>query len=159
MGIGILAGVTAAAPKSGGGGTGLLLVFVVIFGLFYFVMIRPQRSRQRRITQTQREIVPGMRVRTTAGMYGTVTSIDDQDVTLEVAPGVEVRFLRRAVMDVIPDDSGTGFAGQAPADAASLDGFAASDGSGGEKPGSEPEAGTTSETPETGSTEGERSGP
>jgi preprotein translocase subunit YajC len=151
MGNENLAGVIAAT-KNGSGGISLLLVFAVLFGLFYFVMIRPQRNRQRRIMQTQRQVVPGMRVRTTAGMYATVTAIDDQDVTLEVAPGVEVRFLRRAIMDVIPDE--TGFADGSPADAASPDGFASRDGAA-----SEPEAGTTSETPEAGSAEGERSAP
>ena len=38
-------------------------------------------------------------------MYGTVVSVEDQDVVLELAPGVEVRFLRRAIMDVVPDPS------------------------------------------------------
>ncbi len=50
-------------------------------------------------------MVPGSRVRTTAGMYGTVVEVDDQDVVLEIAPGVEARFLRRAIMDVVPDPS------------------------------------------------------
>jgi preprotein translocase subunit YajC len=38
-------------------------------------------------------------------MYGTVVSVEDQDVVLELAPGVEVRFLRRAIMDVVTDPS------------------------------------------------------
>ena len=41
-------------------------------------------------------------------MYGTVVAVEDQDVVLEVAPGVEVRFLRRAIMDVVPDPSADG---------------------------------------------------
>jgi len=78
---------------------------VVLFGLLYFVTIRPQRNRQRAAQQTQRDIQPGMRVRTTAGMYATVAAVEDQEVVLEVAPGVNVRFLRRAIMDVIPDST------------------------------------------------------
>jgi len=77
----------------------------VLFGLLYFVTIRPQRNRQRAAQQTQRDIQPGMRVRTTAGMYATVAAVEDQEVVLEVAPGVNVRFLRRAIMDVIPDST------------------------------------------------------
>jgi preprotein translocase subunit YajC len=38
-------------------------------------------------------------------MYGTVISVEDQDVILELSPGVQVRFLRRAIMDVVPDPS------------------------------------------------------
>jgi len=96
--------ILAAASKSGSGSYTFLLVIVVLFGLFYFVMIRPQRNKQRAAQQMQRQAVAGQRVRTTAGMYATVVSSDDQDVVLEIAPGVEARFLRRAIMEVLPDD-------------------------------------------------------
>jgi len=96
--------LAAASSTSKGSGSYLFLfAIIVLFGLLYFVTIRPQRARQRAAQQTQREIVPGTRVRTTAGMYATVISVEDQDVVLEVAPGVEVRFLRRAILDVVPD--------------------------------------------------------
>jgi preprotein translocase subunit YajC len=102
MGNVILA-ATSSTSKSSGGSYLFLVAIVVLFGLLYFVTIRPQRNRQRAAMQTQRDIVPGTRVRTTAGMYATVTAIEDQDVILEVAPGVEVRYLRRAILDVVPD--------------------------------------------------------
>jgi preprotein translocase subunit YajC len=95
--------LAASTSKSGSGSYLFLVAIVVLFGLLYFVTIRPQRNRQRAAAQTQRTVEPGSRVRTTAGMYGTVISVEDQDVILELAPGVEVRFLRRAIMDVVPD--------------------------------------------------------
>jgi preprotein translocase subunit YajC len=98
----------AAAAKSSGGSYTFLLVIVVLFGLFYFVMIRPQRNKQRQAQQMQRQVMPGQQVRTTSGMYATVVTADDNDVVLEIAPGVQARFLRRAVMEVIPEDDGTG---------------------------------------------------
>ena len=98
--------LAATASKSGGSSAYLLIGLVVLFGLLYFVTIRPQRRRQQQAQQTQRDIVPGTRVRTTAGMYATVTAIEDGDVILEIAPGVEARFMRRAIMDVVPDDTG-----------------------------------------------------
>ena len=104
MGNVILAAASSTS-KSGSGQYLFLVAIIVLFGLLYFVTIRPQRRRQQAAAQTQREIVPGTRVRTTAGMYATVTSVEDQDVVLEVAPGVEVRFLRRAIMDVVTDPS------------------------------------------------------
>src|SRR5262245_64203768 len=62
----------AAAAKSSGGNPYLFpIIIVALFGLLYFVMIRPQRNRQRAAQQTQSQIVPGQRVRTTAGMYAT----------------------------------------------------------------------------------------
>ncbi len=95
--------LAASTSKSSSGSYLFLVAIIVLFGLLYFVTIRPQRNRQRAAQQTQRTIEPGARVRTTAGMYGTVVSLEDQDVILELAPGVEVRFLRRAIMDVVPD--------------------------------------------------------
>ena len=102
MGEAILA---ASTSKSSGSGYFFLVIIVVLFGLLYFVTIRPQRNRQRAAQQTQSHLQPGMRVRTTAGMYATVAEVEGQEVVLEVAPGVNVRFLRRAIMDVIPDAS------------------------------------------------------
>jgi preprotein translocase subunit YajC len=97
-----------AASSSGGSGSyTFLIVIVVLFALLYFVMIRPQRNKQRKVQEMQRQVQPGSRVRTTAGMYATVIDSDDQDVLLEVAPGVQIRFLRRAIMDTLPDDDGT----------------------------------------------------
>lgn len=96
-----------AASKSGGGSYTFLIVIVVLFGLLYFVMIRPQRNKQRQAQAMQNTVRPGQRVRTTAGMYATVIDADDQDVVLEVAPGVHMRFLRRAVMETLPDEDGT----------------------------------------------------
>ena len=103
MGNVILAATTTS--KSSSGSYLFLVAIIVLFGLLYFVTIRPQRNRQRAAQQTQRTVEPGARVRTTAGMYGTVVSVEDQDVVLEIAPGVEARFLRRAIMDVVPDPS------------------------------------------------------
>jgi preprotein translocase subunit YajC len=96
--------LAAATSAKSGGSSVYLLAIVVLFGVFYFFVIRPQRSRQRQATQTQSTVTPGQRIRTTAGMYGTIVSADDRDVVVQIAPGVEIRMLRRAVMDVIPDD-------------------------------------------------------
>jgi preprotein translocase subunit YajC len=126
--------IDLAASSSGGGGNyTFLIVIVVLFGLLYFVMIRPQRNKQRQAQQMQNQVRPGQRVRTTAGMYATVVDADDTDVVLEVAPGVQLRFLRRAIMDVLPDEDGTvaadpvspEHAESAAADDASTDGQAA----------------------------------
>jgi preprotein translocase subunit YajC len=81
-----------------------LLIIIVLFGLFYVLILRPQRNRQRQATQRQTTATPGSRIRTTAGIYGTVVSGDDRDVVVEVAPGVQIKMLRRAIMDVVPDD-------------------------------------------------------
>jgi preprotein translocase subunit YajC len=100
--MGSYAAVLAATSKSSGSSSfTFLLLIVVVFVGFYFLMIRPQRRRQQAVAQQQNTVVPGARVRTTAGMYATVVAVDGDDVVLEVAPGVEVRYLKRAIMEVI----------------------------------------------------------
>jgi preprotein translocase subunit YajC len=76
---------------------------VLVFVGFYFLMIRPQRRRQQQAQQQQRTLTPGAQVRTTAGMYATVSAVDGDDVILEVAPGVDVRYMRKAIMQIISE--------------------------------------------------------
>jgi preprotein translocase subunit YajC len=99
--MGKFAAVEAASKSSGAGSSSFLILIVLVFVGFYFLMIRPQQRRRQQVAQQQRTVSPGARVRTTAGMYATVTAVDGDDVVLEVAPGVEVRYLKRAVMEVI----------------------------------------------------------
>jgi preprotein translocase subunit YajC len=93
--------VAATSTKSSSSSYTFLLLIVLVFVGFYFLMIRPQRRRQQQAQQQQRTLSPGSRVRTTAGMYATVSAVDGDDVILEVAPGVDVRYMRRAVTEVI----------------------------------------------------------
>src|SRR5580700_8330155 len=109
--MGTIAGAAAAAAKSSGSSSyTFLLLIVLVFAGFYFLMIRPQRRRQQQAQQQQRTVGVGARVRTTAGMYATVSAVDGDDVILEVAPGVDVRYIRRAVVEVISggEDEETG---------------------------------------------------
>jgi preprotein translocase subunit YajC len=97
--------IVLAASSSSKGGTSLLpiILIVVLFMLVYMTMSR--RSRAKRAQQMQTDLVPGTRVRTTSGMYGTVTSLEGDDVTVEVSPGVNIRMMRRAVVPMPPDAS------------------------------------------------------
>src|SRR5271170_690288 len=100
-GMGNTSMVVAAAAKSSSSSYTFLLLIVIVFVGFYFLMIRPQRRRQQQAAQQQRTLNPGSRVKTTAGMYATVSAVDGDDVILEVAPGVDVRYMRRAIAEVI----------------------------------------------------------
>jgi len=113
--------VLAAGKSTSSSSLSFLLIIVVIFGLLYFVMIRPQRNRQRQAQQQQRHVGNGSRVRTTAGMYGTIVDSDDDNVLVEFAPGVQIKMMRRAIMNVVPDDEPDGirptFGSEPPTDA------------------------------------------
>lgn len=96
----------ATGSKSASGGSSFYLLFLVVAGVgVMYLMMRGQRSRQRQVLQTQRELGPGQTVRTTAGIYGVISAVDGDDVMLEIAPDVEIRILRRAIMEVIPEPS------------------------------------------------------
>jgi preprotein translocase subunit YajC len=100
--------LAATSTKTGGSNYTFLLIIVALFGFMYFVMIRPQRNRQRQAQQTQRQAGIGSRIRTTAGMYGTIISGDDDNVLVEFAPGVQIKMMRRAIMGVVPDEEPDG---------------------------------------------------
>lgn len=75
-----------------------LLIVVAV----YFLFLRPQRARQRKAQELTNTIAPGQRVMTTAGMFATVVSLDDEGILLEVSPGVNVKYVRQAVSRVVP---------------------------------------------------------
>jgi preprotein translocase subunit YajC len=91
----------ANSQTSSGGGYFIYLLMALFFVALYFLMIRPQQKRRRETEQMQRAMGPGDEVVTVGGLYGTVVEINDDIVTLEVAPGVENRFARAAIGKVV----------------------------------------------------------
>ena len=51
----------------------------------------------------QQQLVPGVRIMTTAGLFGTLKDVEDSEVLIEIAPGVVCRYARAAVAKVIPE--------------------------------------------------------
>ena len=93
--------LAATSGSSSGFNPSTLILIVIVIAAFYLLMIRPQARRRQQAQQRQKSVQPGARVRTTAGMYATVVAVDGDDVVLEVAPDVEVRYMKRAIMDVV----------------------------------------------------------
>ncbi|WP_018658011.1 preprotein translocase subunit YajC [Actinomadura flavalba] len=94
-----------AADNAGGGGGMSLLFLLAVPIIFYFLLIRPQNKRRREQLQMQSSLEPGAKVITTAGMHATLVAIDDDGIELEIAPGVTARFLKQAVMQVVPEET------------------------------------------------------
>ncbi|MEV4255582.1 preprotein translocase subunit YajC [Spirillospora sp. NPDC049652] len=92
------------AASSGGSGAFNLLLLVAVPLVFYFLLIRPQSKRRKEQMQLQNSIAPGTRIITTAGMHATVVEVQDDGIVLEIAPGVEAKFVRQAVMTVLKDE-------------------------------------------------------
>jgi len=93
--------------------TSFLLIIVLIAVMMLF-MFRSSRRRQQNAQNTRNQLVNGARVRTVHGIYGTVRGIDDQNVMVEVAPGVQIKMLKQAVGTVLPDDASMGMPDTGP---------------------------------------------
>jgi preprotein translocase subunit YajC len=77
------------------------LVLAVPVLLLLFLMSRTRRQ-QRELAQTQAEITVGSRVMTTSGLHAEVTALLDDQIELEIAPGVRTRWVRQAVARIEP---------------------------------------------------------
>ncbi|MGI4894615.1 MAG: preprotein translocase subunit YajC [Janthinobacterium lividum] len=83
------------------GGNGQLFFIVIMIALLFFMFSRT-RKQQRAQQQMQSAVEPGAEVVTISGTYGTVVAMEGDVVTLEIAPGVQTRWTRRAVARVVP---------------------------------------------------------
>jgi preprotein translocase subunit YajC len=83
----------------------LALPLLMIVG-FYFLLIRPQRNRQRAQQTLLASLEVGDEVMTTGGMFGSIIEIDEDEgvVTVEIAPGTRVRMLRQGIAQRFVED-------------------------------------------------------
>jgi preprotein translocase subunit YajC len=73
------------------------LPLVLMIAVFYFLLIRPQQRRARQQRELVQSIDVGDEVVTIGGIYGVVTEVDDETVTLDVGGGNRIRFVKQAV--------------------------------------------------------------
>jgi preprotein translocase subunit YajC len=76
---------------------GPLLALLITFGLMWVLLILPQQRRMRQHQAVVASLEPGDEVVTAGGVYGTITSVDEETLAVEVAPGITLRILRSAV--------------------------------------------------------------
>jgi preprotein translocase subunit YajC len=92
-------GSGAASP---GGGFESLILIVLMFGVLYFLMIRPQMKRAKEHKALIEGLQKGDEVVAAGGMLGRISKINENYVTLEIADKVEVQVQRAAVQIVLP---------------------------------------------------------
>lgn len=80
------------------------VLIAIAFLLMWLLLIRPQRRRQSQQVTMQESLGVGDEVVTAGGLYGTVASLDEDEVGIEIADGVVVRIARRAIAGVIPEE-------------------------------------------------------
>jgi|SRR5215212_12254906 preprotein translocase subunit YajC len=81
-----------------------LLIIALLFALFWFMLIRPQRSRAREQQELIRSLEPGDEIVTTGGLYGVITQVDGDVLHVEIADGLVVRTARSAVAGIVEVD-------------------------------------------------------
>jgi preprotein translocase subunit YajC len=81
------------------------IIMLVILAVLIFFMFRNSRKRQADARELQSKVVPGAKVMTNFGLYGTIIAIDEDEnkIELEVAPGTVVTVHRQTVSRVIDD--------------------------------------------------------
>jgi preprotein translocase subunit YajC len=79
------------------GGFASFIPFILIFGIFYFLMIRPQKKRLDEENAMLAALGKGDEIYTKAGILGTIVGMTDKVITLEVADGVKFKVLRSQV--------------------------------------------------------------
>ncbi len=87
----------AAEESSGAAGLIQLAIFLLIPVAMYFLLIRPQRRRQREQMALQQAIEIGDEVMTTSGLYGFVTGFEGDIAWLEIDDNVQIRVARQAI--------------------------------------------------------------
>jgi preprotein translocase subunit YajC len=87
-----------------GNGASSLIFLAILVGLFYFMLIRPQKRRVQQHAQLVNSISEGDEVVTIGGIYGTVAVLGDDDIVLEVADGTRVRFVKSAISRRVTED-------------------------------------------------------
>jgi preprotein translocase subunit YajC len=100
----VLALMGAPPPQGEGGGSAILpmvLMWVTILGIFYFLLIRPQRKKQTELKQQLDSLKRGDKVLTTGGLYGSIVGIKEGVVVLKIADQVKVEVAKGAITTIV----------------------------------------------------------
>lgn len=93
----------AADPAAMGGGFGMFLPLILIIGIMYFFMIRPQNKKQKEIANFRKSLQVNQKVITAGGIHGVIKEINDNDVVLEIASNVKIRIDKNSIFAAAAD--------------------------------------------------------
>jgi len=86
------------------GSSWIWVVYIIIIGGFiYLMMIRPNQRRAAEQKQMMDTMQPGARVMLTSGLFGTIQAVGDQQMVVELAPGMAVTVVKQAIAKVVPE--------------------------------------------------------
>ncbi|MCQ2396489.1 MAG: preprotein translocase subunit YajC [Lentisphaeria bacterium] len=94
-------GANAARPSAGGFGS--LWIFIPIFGLMYFLMIRPQQKKQKQMQEMLSKVKAGDKVMLNSGALGTIVSVAEKTVRVSFCDGHQIDFVRAAIAEILTE--------------------------------------------------------
>jgi preprotein translocase subunit YajC len=95
------------AAAGGGGDISFIIMMAVLFGIFYFLMIRPQQKKQKELKAMIANLAHGDTVMTSGGIQGKVAALTEAVVTLEIADKVKIKVGRNFIVAVLQKSTGT----------------------------------------------------
>lgn len=110
----LMASVAWAQGTGGGGASGApstivsLVPFILIFVLFYFLLILPQQKRQKQQKRMLEALKKGDKVVTSSGIWGTVTNVGKETVTLQIADNTKIKIQRDYIARLRSEDEEQG---------------------------------------------------
>ncbi len=96
-----MGGMGGGTGSEGGGGFGAFVPLILMFGIFYFLLIRPQQKKAKQHKQLLASLKKGDRVVSSGGLHGVVTGMAEDVVTIEIAPKVRVKVSRGSISGVL----------------------------------------------------------
>jgi len=88
---------TPAEGEGGGFDWTIIIFLVLIFAIFYFLLIRPQRKRQKQQRELMEELKRGDKVITAGGIYGVIESVSEDSILMKVESGATMRVSKSSV--------------------------------------------------------------
>ena len=93
-----IGGCVPAEETTGGFDWTIIIFLVLIFGIFYLLLIRPQRKRQKQHQQLMQDLNKGDKVITAGGIYGQIESLSQDSVVLKIESGTTIRVARSSIV-------------------------------------------------------------
>lgn len=78
-----------------------MIPFILVFVIFYFLLIRPQRMKQKKHQQMVEQLKPGDKVITSGGIYGTVMGVQKDKLEVKIASNVKIDITKNAVAAIL----------------------------------------------------------
>jgi preprotein translocase subunit YajC len=87
-----------------GGGFSTFIPLILLFGIFYFLLIRPQQKKAKQHRELLGALKVGDRIVTNGGLHGKITGMKENTVTVEIAPKIRVKVSRGSIAGMIQSE-------------------------------------------------------